>query len=174
MHLTRYTDFSFRLLMALGLEPGRAMTIRQVSELYGISRNHLVKVVNRLHRLGLVETTRGRRGGVRLAVPPAAIELGTVVRAVEPSFQLADCFADGTPSCVIAGGCGLRSVLHEALDAFFAVLDGHTLADLLERRGDLRAMFAASPPAGDEGAEDEGPLVQIGSAPRERLAAVFS
>lgn len=158
MHLTRYTDYSLRLLMILAIGEGEGKTIREVSEIYGISRNHLVKVVNRLVRLGLVETTRGRHGGVRLARPPEEVEIGRVVRAVEPSFEVAECFG-GHDRCLISPACGYRGVLLEALAAFHEVLDRATLADLVDRRQrQLRALFgietgrpAGAPPVAARG-----------------------
>ena len=149
MRLTMHTDYALRVLMFLGLRPGGLSSIREIAQAYQISENHLVKVVHRLGRTGMVETVRGRGGGLRLAVPPGKIRLGDVVRLTEESLAPVECFtargepeprpgggpADGGPAgCVIAGPCGLQRVLHEALRAYMAVLDRATLGDLLGGR----------------------------------------
>lgn len=130
MRLTRYTDYAMRVLLYLGSRPGEMSSIGAVAAAYGISRNHLMKVVNELARAGHVESLRGRGGGIRLARPASEIRIGAVVRHMEEDFALADC-----AGCAIASACGLSCLLAEALAAFLAVLDGQTLADVLERRG---------------------------------------
>jgi Rrf2 family nitric oxide-sensitive transcriptional repressor len=135
MHLTRHTDFALRVLIYLGLRPGRLASIREIALAYGISENHLVKVVHGLGQAGFIETLRGRGGGLRLARPAEAIRVGDVVRRTEEDMALVDCFAPahGTPrGCAIGGCCRLQATLEEALRAFMAVLDRTTLADLLE------------------------------------------
>lgn len=129
MRLTRYTDYAMRTLLHLAARPDAACSIGAIAGAYGISRNHLMKVVNALGRAGYVQGQRGRAGGIRLARPAAAINVGAVVRHMEGDFALADCTA-----CVIAPACGLTTVLNEALDAFLAVLDRHSLADLVGSR----------------------------------------
>lgn len=155
MRLTRHTDFALRVLIFLGLCPDRLASIREIAEAYGISENHLVKVVHGLGRAGFVETLRGRGGGLRLARPPEAIRIGDVVRHTEEDLALVDCFAGAGRSqhsgeagaaqppvgCAIGGCCRLQTVLEEALAAFFAVLDRTTLADLL-RQPDREAIMA--------------------------------
>ncbi len=134
MRLTRYTDYSLRVLLFLAVEPARKATIEEIAEAYGISRTHLMKVVRELGRHGLVDTVRGRGGGLRLARAPETIRLGDVVRRTEEDLALVDCFdPEGVP-CRIDPACRLRPVLHAALAAFLAVLDETTLADLVERR----------------------------------------
>lgn len=133
MQLTRYSDYSFRVLIQLALAPERLVTIDEIAASYGISRAHLTKVVHALALRGYVETVRGRRGGLRLARPADAIGVGELLRATEGSLSLVECFAPNG-ACVIEPACGLRSVLHEALASFLAVLDGYTLADLVARR----------------------------------------
>ena len=135
MRLTVRTDYSLRVLMYAGLARGRLATIAEMAAAYGVSQNHLMAVVHRLGTLGYLETVRGKGGGVRLARPPDAINLGEVVRRVETDMALVECFAaEPGPSCPIAPACALRGVLGEALDAFLAVLDRYTLADLLGPR----------------------------------------
>ncbi len=132
MRLTRHTDYALRTLMYLGLkQAGELATINEIAVRYGISENHLMKVVHRLGQQGFVTTTRGRQGGVALAREPAAINIGDVVRRCEDDQRLVECFDLETNTCPIAGTCVLPVVLHEALAAFLSVLDGCTLADLL-------------------------------------------
>ena len=138
MRLTRYTDYSLRVLMHLATHPDRPASIGLIAKSYGISQNHLMKVVHDLGKEGFLVTTRGRGGGLRLARPPGEIIVGDVVRHTEDGFQLVDC-----DTCVIASACGLRIALAEAVAAFLRVLDGKTLADLVERRLDLTRLFAA-------------------------------
>ena len=137
MRLTMHTDFALRTLMYLGLRPGRLASIPEIAAAYGISENHLTKVVHGLGRAGFVETLRGRGGGLRLARPPGEIRVGEVVRHAEGDLAVVACFGpDGRPGpggggCVLAGACRLQGLLGEALGAFLAVLDRATLADLL-------------------------------------------
>ncbi len=137
MQLTRYTDYSLRLLMLLGLRSGKLLTIQRVSDAYGISRNHLVKIVNQLSSLGMVETNRGRKGGIRLAMDPKEIVVGRLIRELEPTLRIAECFDEKTNNCVISAVCMLKPALNRALGEFFRVLDDYTLADLIESRKEL-------------------------------------
>ncbi len=148
MRLTRYSDYALRVLMYLGLNPGRVCTVGEIARAYRVSENHLMKVVQDLARSGVLQTIRGRRGGVRLARRPVEIHLGEVVRATEADLALVECFDGGDQSCPIAGPCRLSGVLEEALGAFFAVLDRRTLADLLLQPGSLqRRLVPAAPGA---------------------------
>jgi Rrf2 family nitric oxide-sensitive transcriptional repressor len=150
--LTRYTDYALRVLMHLAARPDRLSSIGEIARSYGISQNHLMKVVHDLRKAGYVDAVRGRSGGIRLARPPAEINVGAVVRHTEEGFDLVDC-----GSCVIAPACGLTGVLGEALGAFMRVLDSYTLGDLTANRAEaLRGLFvlprlkeaAAPPPPG--------------------------
>jgi Rrf2 family nitric oxide-sensitive transcriptional repressor len=134
MQLTRYSDYCLRVLMYLALEPDRLATIEEIAERYDISKAHLMKVVHHLGLSGYVETVRGRRGGLRLARRPEEIRLGDVLRSTEENLALVECFDPATTRCAIEPACRLRSVLHDALAAFFSVLDRHTLAELVARR----------------------------------------
>ncbi len=131
MRLTRYTDYSLRVLIYLGLQPGRLSSIREIADAYGISESHLMKVIQALGQSGYVATLRGRGGGLKLAKSPHEINVGDVVRNTEDDVALVECFAEDG-ACRIAGPCRLRHLLKEALEAFFAVLDRYTLADLLQ------------------------------------------
>jgi Rrf2 family nitric oxide-sensitive transcriptional repressor len=134
MRLTRYSDYSLRVLMYLAVRPGHLATIDEISQAYGISRAHLMKVVHELGRAGFLETTRGRGGGLRLARAVDEIIVGDVVRQTEDKMDLVECFDPATSECRIETVCALRDALEEALDAFLTTLDGYTLADLVVRR----------------------------------------
>jgi Rrf2 family nitric oxide-sensitive transcriptional repressor len=150
MQLTTFTDYTLRTLIYLAIEDSRRATIAEIADAYGIAENHLTKVVLLLGQAGDVETLRGRGGGLRLARPAAEISIGAVVRRTEPGLALAPCM--GTGACVITPACGLRPVLAEALDAFLAVLDRYTLADLLDRsRGGLARLLGLPAQAGQRG-----------------------
>lgn len=148
MRLTVYTDYSLRVLMYVALHPERRPTITEVASSYGISKNHVMKVVHQLGVAGYIETIRGQSGGMRLARPPQDIILGEVVRRTEPDMALVPCFDPINTVCVITPACKLRGALHHAQSAFLAVLDGYSLADLVENREVLRALFVANPPTG--------------------------
>lgn len=147
MRLTVYTDFSLRVLMYLALHRDRLPTIAEIAASYGISRNHLMKVVYELGLAGYIETVRGKNGGLRLAREPEAIILGEVVRRTEPDMALVPCFDPANGACVITPACKLRRALHEARAAFLQVLDGYSLADLVENQGALQALLARGPAA---------------------------
>ena len=142
MRLTVYTDYSLRVLMYLGIRPDRLCTIQEIATAYDISRNHLMKVAHQLGLAGYVDTVRGRGGGLRLARPPAQIGIGAVVRACEEDFRLVECFDPERNRCVITPACRLTAMLAEALDAYLAVLDSYTLADLLRDDTRLRRLLA--------------------------------
>jgi Rrf2 family nitric oxide-sensitive transcriptional repressor len=141
MHLRRFTDYALRVLILVATSPKGQATIAETARAFDISEHHLVKVVQLLAREGLLASSRGRGGGLRLALAPSQINLGRVVRAAEGTSRIADCFDGGTRSCAIAGACRLSGVFREALDAFYAVLDRHTLQDLLDHPGVLVAIL---------------------------------
>lgn len=152
VRFTRYTDYALRVLMFLGLKPvGELSTIREIATSFGISENHLMKVVTRLGQIGVVETIRGRQGGIRLALPPERILIGDTVRQCEDDMRVVECFDPATNTCPIASVCALPAILDEALGAFMAVLDRYTLADLLQPRSGLARLLiedrAATGPA---------------------------
>lgn len=132
MRLTNFSDYALRLLMYAAVHKDSLITIEEVSGIYGISRAHLMKIANTLTRAGYLKAVRGRSGGLAFAKPPNKIGLGEVIRATEPDFTLVECFGAGN-ECVITRSCRLRGILHEGLDAFNAVLDKYTLADLMLR-----------------------------------------
>jgi Rrf2 family nitric oxide-sensitive transcriptional repressor len=131
MKLTLYTDYSLRTLMYLAINRGRVSTIQDIAELHHISKNHLTKVVHHLGQIGLVETIRGRSGGLVLAWAPEDINIGDVVRQTETDFHMAECFDPASNSCVYSSACVLETTLSAATAAFLTVLDGVTLADMV-------------------------------------------
>lgn len=130
MKLTGFTDYSLRVLIYLAAEPSRRATIAEISTAFGVSENHLTKVVHFLGKQGWLETVRGKGGGLTLAKRPAAICIGHVVRDTEGAAMPAECFAVDNHNCVIVSCCRLKGVLAEAVQAFYAVLDRYTLADI--------------------------------------------
>lgn len=138
MRLTQYTDFSIRVLIYLGLYPDRRCTIQEIADGYGISRNHLMKVVQQLAQAGYVESARGSGGGLRLGKPVDQINLAEVVEEMEPDFGLVECFRENN-QCVITPACRLPPMLSRATRAFLDVLRDYTLADLLGKK-DARTM----------------------------------
>lgn len=135
MRLTVHSDYSLRVLIFLAAKEGEPATIPEIAKAYGVSRGHLMKVVNALGRLGYVATTRGRHGGISLGRPPAAIRVGEVLRQTEENLALVPCFIQGKKAgCRIDGACRLKGALAEALGAFLGVLDGYTLEDIVKGR----------------------------------------
>lgn len=143
--------------MYLGLRPGRLSTIREIAEHYGISENHLMKVVHKLGRQGFIETTRGRKGGLRLASSPDNIGVGAVVRATEDDLALAECFDPERDSCLISDICVLSGIFNSALMAFLGELDRFTLRDLLHPAGALATRLKLEVPHGESTAKPYQP-----------------
>lgn len=144
MRLTTFTDYSFRVLISLALRDEGGSTVQAIAEEFGISRNHLMKVVQKLGQAGFVETTRGRGGGLRLGRPADQIRLGDVVRGTEEGMDIVPCFREEDRSCSITKACRLRGILARANDAWMQVLDEHTLADLVSNdRALLRILRTA-------------------------------
>jgi len=131
MKLTRFTDYSLRVLMYIGLQNTGRVTIREISDAYRVSRNHLMKVVSNLSRLGYVAARRGPGGGISLAKPADEINLADVIRDMEEDLDLVECFCP-KGKCVITPACNLRPILQHALKAYLQSLEKHTLQDLLE------------------------------------------
>jgi Rrf2 family nitric oxide-sensitive transcriptional repressor len=135
--LTKFSDYSLRLLLYLGLHGDRLVSVDEASRAYRVSPHVMVKVVQLLVREGLVASVRGRNGGLRLATPPSQINVGRLLRKTETGWDLVECFDPLTNTCPIQSACGLKGVLQRAQGAFLAVLDDHTLADFLPRAPEL-------------------------------------
>lgn len=147
MRLTTFTDYSLRVLMYVGLQRGQLATIAEMAKVYGISVNHLMKVVHFLAQQGYLETVRGKGGGMRLARDSTEINLGELVRRTEVKDALVECFSPETSHCRLMPACRLKEILHQAQDAFYATLGDYTLADLLGNPGDLsRALTLTGEP----------------------------
>ena len=144
MQLNVFTDYALRILIYAAAHPDQRCLTADVASAYGISRHHVVKVVNGLQHLGYIETTRGRSGGFNLARSPEHIRIGEVVRRTESSM-LVECFDRHTNTCPIAQACGLKSSLAEAFAAFLAVLDRYSIADMVGRPQWASALITLTP-----------------------------
>ncbi|WP_343082434.1 Rrf2 family transcriptional regulator [Ostreiculturibacter nitratireducens] len=134
MRLTKFTDFALRILLLTASERTDRLTIEEAAERFGISLSHAKKVVLTLSRAGYLRASRGRTGGIALGREPEDINLGAVIRLTEPDFGLFECFLPGN-QCILSRACRLPPVANEALQAFVAVFDRYTLADMLVRPG---------------------------------------
>ncbi|GED20437.1 RrF2 family transcriptional regulator [Kurthia gibsonii] len=142
MRLTLYTDYSLRVLLYLGAKkPDELSTIKDISDAYGVSKNHLMKVTHELGKMGYIETIRGRGGGIRLAMQPEEINIGKLVLQTEEDFYLVDCFNPESVGCVISPVCNLKGALNKALHAYIAVLDEYHLSDFLTSKEKLAALL---------------------------------
>ncbi|MGL5007560.1 MAG: nitric oxide-sensing transcriptional repressor NsrR [Plesiomonas sp.] len=138
MQLTSFTDYGLRALIYMALLPeGQLTNISEVTQVYGVSRNHMVKIINQLSHMGVVEAVRGKKGGIRLGRPAAQICVGDVVRGLEP-MQLVNCSHE---FCHITPACRLKQILADAVSAFLAELDKYTLADLISQNLPLRQLL---------------------------------
>jgi Rrf2 family nitric oxide-sensitive transcriptional repressor len=132
MQLTRFTDFGLRVLMYLSQhDRPTPVTIAEIAGQFGVPHNHLIKVVNRLGKVGWVTTLRGRNGGLRLALPPEQLKLGQVLRDLEEATELIDC---NDPPCPLDGRCLLKAALDAGLTAFYQAMDRYTLADVCRKQ----------------------------------------
>ena len=144
MKLTKFSDYSLRLLIYLAVHSDRVVSIREVSRAYGVSPHIIVKAVRLLVEEGAVASVRGRQGGLRLDKSPSDINVGRILRRTEPDLDLVECFSPATNTCPIAPACGLKGVLMDARKAFLDVLDAHTLADFLPRAPTLIRLLSRS------------------------------
>ena len=140
MRVTLYTDFALRTLIQVGLNDGKLTTIKDIARSFGISKPHLMKVVNHLSQKGYLDTVRGRNGGIRLTREPRHINIGQVVRDTEETLDVIGCL-EHKGYCPIERVCVLRSALRDATHAFLAVLDTYSLADLIKPRKPLSSLL---------------------------------
>jgi Rrf2 family transcriptional regulator, nitric oxide-sensitive transcriptional repressor len=143
MRLTLHTDFALRVLIHVGVNDAAMSTVKGIADSFGISKNHLMKVVNDLARRGYLETVRGRNGGIRLMRPPREINIGRLVRETEDELDVLGCF-NATGYCRIERVCVLRCAVQDAVEAFLAVLDRYTLADLIAPQQALSRLLFGS------------------------------
>lgn len=141
MRLTRQTNYATRILMYCAANEGRLSRIPDIAQAYSLSELFLFKILQPLVENNLVETVRGRNGGVRLARPAEEITLFDVVRVTEESFAMAECFENDGTDCPLVDGCGLNEALRKALGAFFDVLSSYTIRDLVDARPNMRGLL---------------------------------
>lgn len=141
MRLTRQTNYAVRILMYCAANHGRLSRIAEIANAYGVSELFLFKILQPLVEHGMVETVRGRNGGVRLAKPAAQITLFDVVRVTEDSFAMAECFEKDASDCPLVDSCALNEALRKALGAFFEVLEGYTIERLIDARPNMRSLL---------------------------------
>ncbi len=141
MRLTTFSDYTLRVLIYLGVHDDEIATVGEIAQAYGISANHLMKVVHHLAQGGYIETARGKGGGMRLGLAPESINIGELVRGTEDNRNLVECFDRDNSGCRIEAACVLRGMLGQALDAFFRSLDAYTLADLIAPKARLANML---------------------------------
>lgn len=145
MRLTTFSDYTLRVLMYLALNRDELATIPVIASAYDISESHLTKVVHQLVRAGVVESVRGKGGGIRLALPPEAIRIGQIVKASEGAAPIVECLGEERSACCIAPVCKLTGILVDAFDALYASLDQYTLADLVPNQRPLRLLLKRAP-----------------------------
>ena len=151
MRLTTFSDYTLRVLMYLALNRDSLASIPVIAAAYGVSENHLMKVVQQLVRAGVVESVRGKGGGIRLAQPPEDIRIGKIVRTSEGDAPIVECLGEDKSGCCIAPVCKLTGILVDAFDALYDSLDQYTLADLVKNERPLGVLLkrAASSRAAD-------------------------
>lgn len=142
MQVSKFTDYALRVLMFAALKEPELVTIDEVAGSFDVSRHHLVKVVHLLGQAGLLATRRGIGGGFRLALPPEKIMLGGVVRLTETTDTVVNCYDNSDATCRIFPACRLKQTFAEAGEAFFAVLDHHSLASLVRPKSELKMLLS--------------------------------
>jgi Rrf2 family transcriptional regulator, nitric oxide-sensitive transcriptional repressor len=142
MRLTNYSDYSLRVLIYLANVPNKNLVnIKDIAESYDISKNHLMKIIYNLGKMGYIETIRGRNGGIRLAKLPSEINIGELLRKTEEDFYIVECFEHNN-TCVITPVCSLKHIFNKALDQFLHVLDQYTIEDVVKNNAMLKDYFA--------------------------------
>lgn len=150
MELSRFSDYSLRVLIYAAAREGEKVTLSELAQAYRISHHHLVKIVHYLGKLGFLSNRRGRSGGILLGKKASDIRVGDVIRKTESHFNLVECFDPTTDTCRISPTCRLKGVLHEACQAFLDVLDHYTIEDLVQSRAPILRLLSlngSSPPS---------------------------
>lgn len=142
MRLTRQTNYAIRMLMYCAANEGELSRVPEIARSYGVSELFLFKILQPLVQHGLIETVRGRNGGVRLGRAAEEITLFDVVRVTEENFAMAECFENDATDCPLVDSCALNSALREALNAFFAVLMKYSISDMVKTRPNIRALLS--------------------------------
>lgn len=147
MHLNTFTDYALRVLIYTAARDPARVSLDELAEAYGISRNHLVQVVSKLAKTGYLKTVRGRGGGIGIGRPAAEISIGDIVRTTEPGFEMAECFQKGGNRCRLTPVCQLKGILGDATRAFLETLNAYTLADIVRNRPAVLGALATPVPA---------------------------
>jgi Rrf2 family transcriptional regulator, iron-responsive regulator len=141
MRLTKQTNYAVRMLMYCAANSGNLSRIPEIAKAYGVSELFLFKILQPLHKAGIVDTVRGRNGGIRLGRPAEDISLFDVVKVTEDNFTMAECFESDDADCPLIDSCGLNSALRKALNAFFAVLADYSIDDLVKARPQINFLL---------------------------------
>ena len=145
MHLTTYSDYSLRVLIYLASKNnGELSNIKEIAEIYDISKNHLMKIIFNMGKMGYIETIRGRNGGVRLAKLPSEINIGEIIRKTEEHFYIVECFEKHNNKCIMTPVCSMKQIFHQALEAFLQVLDQYTLDDIVNQNPLMNGFFSSA------------------------------
>ena len=144
MQITHRTDYGLRIMIYLAAKGETPSTIAEIAESYGISRSHLMKIVQDLSSRGYLLATRGKNGGIRIGRAADQIRIGDLVRDLEPDFGLVECFRTGN-ECVITPACPLKAALAKALSAFLATLNEYTIADMAAHKPRLAKLLKIQP-----------------------------
>ncbi|MCX4083838.1 Rrf2 family transcriptional regulator [Rickettsia hoogstraalii] len=131
MQLTSFTDYGLRSLIYLASKPERVCSVKEISEYYNISLNHLVKVIHRLAQLGYINSSKGKGGGIKLAFSPSSMKLGDIIEKLEPNMDIVECFNKNTNSCRITNSCQFKHFIKKASEAFIKTLNNYTLEDAM-------------------------------------------
>jgi Rrf2 family nitric oxide-sensitive transcriptional repressor len=142
MELSRFTDYSLRVLIYAAARDGEKITLSELAQAYRISHHHLVKIVHYLGKLGFLQNRRGRSGGILLGRKATEIRVGDVIRKTESHFNLVECFSAGSDTCRISPTCRLKGVFQEATQAFLDVLDHYTIEDLVQSRNSILRLLS--------------------------------
>lgn len=130
MRLTKQTNYAIRMLMYCAANEGELSRVPEIAKAYSVSELFLFKILHPLVEAGLMQTVRGRNGGVKLAKPADQISVADVIKVTEENFAMAECFENDAIECPLVNSCGLNATLRKALNAFFDVLKATSIADL--------------------------------------------